>query len=65
MDLAIISSSVLHLDRLINYKISLLNISWYLVFFISSSATYCRTSNTLSRNMALISYTVFTVWRRS
>ena len=52
-------------DRLTNCRISLLNISWYRAFFISSSATYYRTKSALSRNIVVISTTISVVWRRS
>ena len=46
--LEIISFKVLQPNKIKNSLILSLNISWYLVIFISSSTTYCRTSKDLS-----------------
>ena len=61
----IMSFRVLHPEKLKNSLISSVNISWYLVFLISSSSTYCGSNNALSLNLAVISTTVSIVWRRS
>lgn len=39
--------------------------SWYVIFFINSSSTYCKTNKSLSMNLTVITATISVVWRRS